>query len=61
MKGNVLRKRNSIRPSEKERLSVRVRKKGEVTSLVTVFNLKGWLSDRQCCYLLIVRKLSFSL
>lgn len=60
MKSNVLRKRNSIRPSEKERLSVRVRKRGEVTSLVTVFNLKGWLSDRQCCYLL-VRKRSFSL
>jgi hypothetical protein len=50
MKGNVLS--NSIRPSEKEGLSVRVRKKGEVTSLVTVFNLKGWLSDRQCSYLL---------
>lgn len=60
MKGNVLRKRNSIRPSEKERLSVRVRKKGEVTSLVTVFNLKDWLSDRQCCYLLLVRKRGLS-
>lgn len=27
---------------------------------MTVFNLKDWLSDRQCCYLLLVRKRGLS-